>query len=442
METQETFETVRCEPEVKQEVEMEVEEPESDSNFDLDPLYQDDDNESDGSDSEEWSNDNKQQAFSSKSTESSQENKSNEGSPPKKVRASRSNYYNKVLRQTRKYSEAYQQSYKITKDMAPFKQNIIEQVIKRCEMRKVLERENIRGPKLELEGPQYEYNVETQKLMIGDVEVILNEHLQSLHCSKCSHFTAKPENVRWRGVAAMRVHVLGYHLNQFQCKLCQKVMATIASLKSHMKERHPEGVAEPGAICDICGKSFVQAKRLKWHRWTHCSKEEKEEAIAKGEPFVQKVIRKSKPEPKKSQCSECGVLLANDHSLKIHKLRVHAPGKELQKQKAVEGKKKKCWICGKPLGHNRTVRLHVWRHMNQEEKEAAVRNGMYPEKVKEMENKEKGEVPVLIKKKEVKTKKQKQSVDFEKQQCVYCGKMFKKECFLKKHEKRVHKIVN
>ncbi|XP_058791134.1 uncharacterized protein LOC131664226 [Phymastichus coffea] len=85
-------------------------------------------------------------------------------------------------------------------------------------------------------------------------------------CDFCGRKFCQPQK--------LKVHIKRMHsdasevLEEFQCKLCSKLLGSRAALQRHMKEVHHKDVVG-AAACDRCGKTFQNKSNLKIHMLTH-----------------------------------------------------------------------------------------------------------------------------------------------------------------------------
>ncbi|XP_037824139.1 zinc finger protein 208-like [Lucilia sericata] len=172
--------------------------------------------------------------------------------------------------------------------------------------------------------------------------------------------------------------------NYFKCTICDKVMADRKCLNMHNKTHNDK--KEKVHPCDICNKKFSMYMSLKLHKMSHLSEDEKHVPCTEcGKKFASKSLlsnhvrsvhlkkyinicdicgrsirckevferhmlqHEGKPLPTVS-CDVCGLLLANKHSLKQHKLMVHPEG----------GKKEfTCPVCAKISPNLKAHKKHV-----------------------------------------------------------------------------------
>lgn len=93
------------------------------------------------------------------------------------------------------------------------------------------------------------YSVDNQTLLVGNVEVIVDETEKCLRCSQCLYANKNKWNERTSGKElgkmefGIRNHIIGQHLGGFRCKQCEPVRVVHQSLSAHQKhiiEKHNE----------------------------------------------------------------------------------------------------------------------------------------------------------------------------------------------------------
>ncbi|KAI8128864.1 Transcription factor grauzone [Lucilia cuprina] len=116
--------------------------------------------------------------------------------------------------------------------------------------------------------------------------------------------------------------------DHFKCKHCGKVLSNSDNFQKHMLRLHrPKGV-NLTHCCEICGKSFMKASLLRYHKLQHLPEEEK-----------------------KFPCKQCGKLYPSANHLNIHTEAVHL-------KKFV----KICYICGKSIVTSAEYKIHMDKH--------------------------------------------------------------------------------
>ncbi|XP_023302774.2 transcription factor grauzone-like [Lucilia cuprina] len=130
---------------------------------------------------------------------------------------------------------------------------------------------------------------------------------------------------RYRLVDHLQVH---FNPDHFKCKHCGKVLSNSDNFQKHMLRLHrPKGV-NLTHCCEICGKSFMKASLLRYHKLQHLPEEEK-----------------------KFPCKQCGKLYPSANHLNIHTEAVHL-------KKFV----KICYICGKSIVTSAEYKIHMDKH--------------------------------------------------------------------------------
>ena len=139
---------------------------------------------------------------------------------------------------------------------------------------------------------------------------LLSEHVQHQHqkerlkvvCSFCGKTCANQPSLRQHEKFSCFSNPQTAAL--VKCQFCQK---EFRRLREHMIEMHPEeiGKAKPNKnhTCNVCGKSFVSAWKVKEHMATH----------------------NDKPDPR-YQCHICDKFLKQENSFRKHMVNTHGLG--------------------------------------------------------------------------------------------------------------------
>ncbi|CAG5057418.1 unnamed protein product [Parnassius apollo] len=142
----------------------------------------------------------------------------------------------------------------------------------------------------------------------------LQIEISNLQCRHC--------NLTLADVNAMRCHFVDVHnkviyneciadykvdSSPYSCHICKQEFHVFRTLTTHLNEHYAN------CICDVCGKSFLNSKRLKVHKRTH--------------------------ESGSYPCNECGKVLKTKTSKANHVESVHS-------KRTI-----KCQICMKPMKH-------------------------------------------------------------------------------------------
>lgn len=177
-------------------------------------------------------------------------------------------------------------------------------------------------------------------------------------CSICSKTFKEPnELARHR----LRFHHL---IESVQCHVCQLTFQIQAQLDYHLK-RH----FKKQSICDICGKIYYNAAKLKRHKIVHTKLEKNIFCLHCTQIFAReanlqihiKKYHSGKPLPRKV-CNICGSSVLN---LKSHINLRHTLGPKI-KQKGTNNEKRVCRalcnICGKSCDSNAALKVHLRSH--------------------------------------------------------------------------------
>ncbi|CAL8141065.1 unnamed protein product [Orchesella dallaii] len=154
------------------------------------------------------------------------------------------------------------------------------------------------------------------------------------------------------------------------CSICLKLFTTPRNMIQHKMTVHRSDPLPPGLTspCPICGKPFFPQGSLKAHIWTHFNKEDKEEAISRGEKPPSKLI-------KNFQCELCPYSCETRLKFVQHQKTVHVSKEERQELCPLCGvsvvnvkkhirnvheaeKKHACSICGKKFKLPSALRIH------------------------------------------------------------------------------------
>ncbi|XP_053608410.1 zinc finger protein 93-like isoform X2 [Plodia interpunctella] len=142
----------------------------------------------------------------------------------------------------------------------------------------------------------------------------LQIEISNLECRLC--------NLNLMDVESMRRHLVDVHnkiiykeciadykvnTSPYSCHICKREFHVFRTLTTHLNEHYAN------CICDICGKSFLNSKRLKVHKRTH--------------------------ENGNFPCNECGKVLKTKTSKANHMESAHSK------------RQLKCQICFKPMKH-------------------------------------------------------------------------------------------
>ncbi|XP_013164386.1 PREDICTED: zinc finger protein 595-like isoform X2 [Papilio xuthus] len=148
--------------------------------------------------------------------------------------------------------------------------------------------------------------------------------ISNLQCRHCS-VTLTDVNSMRRHLAEVHnkliytEHIADYKVNSspYSCHICKREFHVFRTLTTHLNEHYPN------CICDVCGKSFLNTKRLKVHKRIH------ENGVY--------------------PCKECGKVLKTKTSIANHM--------ESHSKRII-----KCQICFKPMKHY-NARI---KHMSEE----------------------------------------------------------------------------
>ncbi|XP_058178047.1 transcription factor grauzone-like [Anopheles ziemanni] len=140
-----------------------------------------------------------------------------------------------------------------------------------------------------------------------------------------------------------------------RCKICEKTLASINSLKVHMETKHGN---QPKLICPTCGIELCTKYAMDRHINSHMGIETIERLQCNlclkwfnGKPNLKTHIRRMHEETDVSQCEICQHVSPNNYSLRNHINRVHRTGKRFD-----------CEYCGKQLKTKLNLREHVATH--------------------------------------------------------------------------------
>lgn len=180
-------------------------------------------------------------------------------------------------------------------------------------------REKTRAPEMD-ESPDplkkyyLKYDPETDKLLVGHHEVVVNETTEILECSQCQIMGKGQGDIRqqWRDMEKnMVAHCIGRHLGGFPCQWCDVKSGSYSSLKLHWKRDHEgkksKGSGGQGGVvgekpykCNMCEHCFSTPVGLQGHFMRRHSK-----AIEGAEKV--KEIKPPKIKVKKSEGGASGV---------------------------------------------------------------------------------------------------------------------------------------
>lgn len=118
-------------------------------------------------------------------------------------------------------------------------------------------------------------------------------------------------------------HILGKHFEIYNCQTCGKSCHNFNKWREH----HKTHVDAEAFSCDVCGRPMATLAALKFHRWTHFSKEEKEDPV--NEHWMPLWVKKPNVE-RKFVCETCGKGFKRNSSLKMHE-EVHKNEEEREK---------------------------------------------------------------------------------------------------------------
>ncbi|XP_038221059.1 zinc finger protein 665-like isoform X2 [Zerene cesonia] len=138
--------------------------------------------------------------------------------------------------------------------------------------------------------------------------------ISNLECRKCQMDLTDVENMiaHFDSVHQKRIYkecIADYKVNSspYCCHICEKEFHVFRTLTTHLNEHYAN------CICDVCGKSFLNSKRLKVHKRTH--------------------------ESGAYPCNQCGKVLRTKTSKANHIESAHS-------KRTI-----KCHICDKPMKH-------------------------------------------------------------------------------------------
>ena len=158
------------------------------------------------------------------------------------------------------------------------------------------------------------------------------------------HAPEPNDQVIFRNTKLVQVHHHEKHSRQedliISCKLCGEQFPSKAVLTHHLEKKHHRGKRK--MMCTICGLTLSSKSAYQSHEMRH------------------KRI--------KIQCDECDFATVSTHSLKRHKMNIHAKSEE-ERQALF---KFKCEICGKRFMQNDKLKEHINRHTNEITKECDV----------------------------------------------------------------------
>ncbi|CAL8128017.1 unnamed protein product [Orchesella dallaii] len=163
------------------------------------------------------------------------------------------------------------------------------------------------------------YNVTLTKLGDGS----------TFSCNLCSKELQNLSSVLER-------HVVRSHTSLYVCSFpgCGIRASCKASLQKHIRWHTDKD--NPSYPCHICGRPFIDQRKVESHKWTHFSKEDKNEAIASGEkPPLHHL--------KTVQCDQCAYTCHTKFVLSIHQRRNHSTPEEREKYRVL------CTVCGKKV---------------------------------------------------------------------------------------------
>ncbi|CAL8128013.1 unnamed protein product [Orchesella dallaii] len=164
-------------------------------------------------------------------------------------------------------------------------------------------------------------------------------------CSLCSILIRNDRQLILR-------HVVRYHTDLYVCSFpsCGLKVSSKAILQRHSLT-HSKKDDDACFPCLICGRPFTNQRKVNFHKWTHFSEEDKNEAIAQGERPPQHHV-------KKFQCDICAFACHSKFVLKLHQNKRHLAPEERDKDRVL------CTLCGKKV-------LYIQEHMDKTHGEKA-----------------------------------------------------------------------
>ncbi|GAB0096617.1 zinc finger protein 660-like [Sergentomyia squamirostris] len=182
---------------------------------------------------------------------------------------------------------------------------------------------------------------------------LLDVHMKSVHsdeklpfpCSICSKSFITPSKLKAHNL----VHLPDSERLIHPCEFCGKKFAEVRQVKSHITVVHQ---GERPFICEQCGKSFGSKRRLKDHWVTH-SEDQPFECQHCSKKFKSNMSLKRHLDTHNGTtytCSECGISLNTQRTLKMHML-VHS-----------DVKKYKCQHCGNEYKRVKALKEHLILH--------------------------------------------------------------------------------
>ncbi|ODM88407.1 Histone H2B type 1-P [Orchesella cincta] len=133
-----------------------------------------------------------------------------------------------------------------------------------------------------------------------------------------------------------KAHVITHHTDFHKCE-CGERFSNNKSLQKHVNLVH-NSIAEEREkrialvrYCHVCRRPFEDVNELRSHIWTHYSKEEREEALARGE--------KPEVEKKSFHCDKCTFKFAKEKELLRHLKFAHDPASKKKEELKVLNEK-------------------------------------------------------------------------------------------------------
>ncbi len=237
------------------------------------------------------------------------------------------------------------------------------------------------------ETPQIQHNTEQQ----SDAALALTPDGR-IPCDMC--------NKAFLHVSMLRIHQKAIHSgatrNPLQCAVCAKVLTNQEQFEQHKAHAHPRrrATSRParvaGLICAVCGREFKTRLEMLRHRIKEHTRDEGEK-----------------------HCEECGEEFPSHVALQSHQRSVHS-----QNLRPAEPQNIHCEFCGK------VFRQHLARHISTVHTEENRARKCYAC------GEEFGEVAALLEHCQTHAEKENPF------RCADCGKRFKFEEILKKHQKQ------
>ncbi|CAL8149202.1 unnamed protein product [Orchesella dallaii] len=185
-------------------------------------------------------------------------------------------------------------------------------------------------------------------------------------CSQCQSILPNRRNI-------IRAHVIREHTLLHACPHCFRGFDRASRLKQHIKCTHDKK-GSPQTECPICSRPFLRTDGVKTHIWTHYSKQDKAEAINRGDKVPYGHV-------KDYECTHanCNRVYKSSASLARHLSGTHGEGetgnqtqlcgicgaavKNLRthmdiKHTAPEDKRFECGICKKRFAYNNHLIKH------------------------------------------------------------------------------------